>query len=146
MDKKEPIIEFENIQQAQECLKYWQNILFLNDWHIKINLIPSDDCVVDDLPCAGRIDKMHVQKIAVIDIALLDDDIPDDDIVKSFKICQEKVLVHEILHIVIDLGGVCNHTVEGSEFLTTNHQRVESIAKSLIMAKYGVDFDWFKNF
>lgn len=60
-----------------------------------------------------------------------------------FKHCMEKDLVHELLHCKYDWMGCQGGTYEGVYLDATEHQKLEEMAKSLIMAKYGVGYDYF---
>ena len=75
---------------------------------------------------------------SVIHIAKFDD-------VKSgvTKFCQEKVLVHELLHCLYNYLAQPNATYEGKFLDVQQHARLEQMAKSLIMVKYGITSDWF---
>lgn len=55
----------------------------------------------------------------------------------------EKDLVHELLHCKYDWMGCQGRTYEGVYLDATEHQKLEEMAKSLIMAKYGVDYNYF---
>ena len=60
-----------------------------------------------------------------------------------FKHCQEKDLVHELLHTKYAYMESSRDTYETVQLELMEHQRLEEMAKSLIMAKYGVDYDYF---
>ena len=61
------------------------------------------------------------------------------------KHCEELTLVHELLHCAMPL--FCNDddsaTMRDAWVELLEHQRIDMLAKSLIMAKYGVDIEWF---
>lgn len=137
----EPILEFTDLKQAYECLKYWQKLLFLDDHIIKLEL---HDKIIGSTgnELAGQVDRITDNKTAIIQI--LKKDYFNDQYV---KFCAEETLVHELMHIRLDL---CSHdkdaSVEGIVYDTITHQMVSMMARSLIMAKYGVTFDYFKAF
>ena len=144
---KEPKCVFENLDEAKKCLDEWQERLFLTDWHIQLNLGEDDITESDDL--VGYVDYSRSGKTAYIGLANKKNgfDSPKD---KVTKYCAEKTLVHELLHIKMDVicgcftrTGLC---LEQIAFYESQHALLEQMAKSLIMAKYNVDFDWFKNF
>ena len=59
--------------------------------------------------------------------------------------CAEKFLVHELLHLLIVVGDSNKlNTIEEIEYDCLQHQKTEFMARSLIMAKYGVDKGFFK--
>lgn len=134
--KNQPIIEFKDEAQALECLKEWQTRLFLNDWIIKLEL--CDRSKDDDW---GDVDiNIATQKATV----KLYQGTPNDCEIKK---CMEKTLIHELLHMAFFTCGYGEDvTVEESVFMTWEHRRVEKMAQSLIMAKYNLPFEWFKNF
>lgn len=137
----EPIIEFKYEPQAYECLKEWQSRLFLDDWTIKIHFADklTDDDTGDELSGQNRFDMIN--KCCVISLARLD----DDKKTRIQKVSHEHVLVHELLHC--KQGWLSPpSTFEGKYYYTLEHGLLEQMAKSLIMAKYGLTFDWFRNF
>ena len=134
----QPIMEFESTEQAQECLKEWQGRLFLNDWIIKVMF---ED--LNDTDRFGEVEIASAIKCAVIRIS------PKSEYNSStlVKYCAEKTIVHELCHIVLDyVDFQGNKPIEAVVFEEIQHQKVEQMAKSLIMAKYDLPFDWFKNF
>ena len=137
---KKPIMEFENIEQAYECLAEWQTRLFLNDWLIKICLC-DEEVHFEGEKQAGIIDFKQSIKTARIDLS------PHNEENNSgvLKFCHEKVLVHELMHLKINFACVPS-TCEEAYFASAEHALIEQMAKSLVMAKYGLDFSWFKNF
>ena len=60
------------------------------------------------------------------------------------RFCHEKTLVHELLHCKYCYMSP-PETYEGKNLELLEHQRLEEMARSLLMVKYGVDPDWFKN-
>ncbi|MGE1061204.1 hypothetical protein NXG27_00945 [Megasphaera paucivorans] len=135
----EPIIEFTSIKQAYDCLHEWQNRLFLDDWIIKLNLLPRIQMTDDD---AGHNTFQITNKASVISIC-----IPDDDAKSRIsKFCQELILVHELLHLKYNLVDASNPSYEEVSLMQTEHMLLEQMAKSLIMAKYNLQREWFINF
>ncbi len=61
------------------------------------------------------------------------------------KACHERVLVHELLHLTYNLTEPVD-TIESIFYHEHEHELLEKMAKTLIMTKYDLDFDWFKNF
>jgi len=136
----EPCIEFKDQHEANLYLKEWQKRLFLDDWIIKVKVVKPNDMPKDDE--SGHISFVHHLKAAVIDIAKSRDD--KDDLV--IKCCHEQTLVHELLHCKYNLIEPCEDNYSGMYLDLSQHQLLEEMAKSLIMAKYGVGFEWFRNF
>ena len=133
-------MEFENIEQAYECLKEWQTRLFLNDWIIKLNIIQLSEMSVIEL--AGENDYQEINRCAVISIGSLTENSKN----RIGKANQELTLVHELLHCKFVLTDGAKDTVDARFMVNYEHVLVEQIAKSLIMAKYNLPFEWFKNF
>lgn len=134
--KKEPIQEFESIDQANEYLREWQHRLLLDDWIIKINLV---DCIDDEEICVGKVDYNREYLYANIRIKkkLIKDAIDTP--------CHEKVLVHELMHLVIPQTENYED-IQNLYWNVSQHQIMERMARSLIMAKYDLNYDWFRNF
>jgi hypothetical protein len=125
-----PKIEFKDQAELDKYLKEWQERLFLTDWIIKAKLVDPAE-----MPQSlGLNDYVQELKSCIIRISK-NSDYHKDEIV---KFCQEKVLVHELLHCVF-------LNLDKPKDIKT-HIIVEQIAKSLIMTKYNLPFEWFKNF
>lgn len=134
--QKEPIIEFKTQEELEASLKEWQERLFLTDWIIRIKFD-------SEIEAFAEVSKVTEVQSAIIYIR------PFDEVTsgKNTKYCAEKSLVHELLHLKLDLADFDgNLPIEAVVFLYTQHQKIEQMAKSLIMAKYNLSFDWFKNF
>lgn len=128
-----PIMKFENLEQAKECLKEWQHRLFLDDWIIKINLV---DCIDDNEDCMGQADYNREYLYANIRIKK---ELNEDTIDKQ---CHEKILVHELMHLVIPQTDNYE-SIENLHWNISQHQIMERMARSLIMVKYNLSFDFF---
>ena len=63
--------------------------------------------------------------------------------IRCSNIAWKRNLVHELLHCKYDWMGNQGGTYEGVYLDATEHQKLEEMAKSLIMAKYGVGYDYF---
>lgn len=135
----EPIIEFKDESQAYEYLEYYKKLLFLDDWMIKLNIVDQSEMALKD--CAAE---NHLQidgRCCVINIAKLTDDTKS----RIVKVVHEKALVHELLHCKYNWIH-SDGEYEAKYVDVSEHMLLEQMAKSLIMAKYGIDFSWFKNF
>lgn len=140
-EKMSPIIEFTSLKQAYECLHEWKRRLFLEDWIIKLELldeIKEDDGSLLAGQCANRIQE---NKTTLIRILKKD---PDDS--HFIKFCAEEALLHELLHLKLDMCSHGKKSVEDVVYEWVNHQIVSQMAYSFIMTKYGLNFDWFKDF
>ena len=140
VEKLTPIMQFESLEQTYECLKEWQPRLFLEDWTIKINLNVGE---VNSKDCWALNEYIPELKDAVISFAV----VSNGDLNRVTKYCAEKILIHELLHLKLRLAeGALKEKPEGFFFNSAEHTLIEDLAKSLIMAKYGLTFDFFKNF
>lgn len=130
MDIKEV---FNSKEELNACLRWWQEKLFLTDWIIKASICE---------PCEGNMGENSfdmVNKCCVIRIS--DKKYYGDRIMKY---CAEKVLVHELLHL--KYNWIANEsTYEGKCVDVMEHGLFEQMAKSLIMAKYNLNLDYFSN-
>lgn len=137
-----PIIEFENDEQLQECLKEWVDILFLGDWTIKAELCAPHEMPEED--CDGCNHRFNTVKACKISICRKSKD--DESCV--LRHCEEAALVHELLHCKPWLTHYAENkgTIEGCFVEQHEHVMLDEIAKSLILAKYNLPLSWFKNF
>ncbi len=135
---KKPICEFKNQKELNKCLKWWCKKLFLTDWIIKAKIIPQSEFELPD--SSGENLMIFEQKTA--QIHLLEYKAASEN---SFtKYCQEKVLVHELLHCKYNYMQDSNGSYEGKFLDAHDHQTLEEMAKTLIMVKYKIPFGWFK--
>lgn len=128
---------FNSKEELNECLKWWQEKLFLTDWIIKARI--CEPCDFEDDGNMGENSFDMVNKCCVIQI--LDKKYYGDRIMKY---CAEKVLIHELLHLKynwIENEG----SYEGKYVDVMEHGLLEQMAKSLIMAKYNLTLDYFNN-
>lgn len=141
MNKAGPIMEFKDNRQLMKCMRYWKKILFLDHWIIKAALVDREDCKVDGEECAGKCHFQIAGSSSMISIAIPDDDMRE----RIAKYCAEKTLVHELLHCKYN-WTVSPDSMVGNYFEAQEHSLIEQMAKSLIMAKYGLTLSWFENF
>lgn len=124
---------FNSKEELKECLKWWQDKLFLTDWIIDVRISEPCDFITEDSTGEAKTD--IVNKCCVIRI--LDPKYYGNRIIKY---CAERVLVHELLHVKFDW-----FTDEGKYADKVKHGLLEQMAKSLIMAKYDLSYDYFDN-
>lgn len=134
-----PIIEFHTQEELDACLREWQRILFLDDWIITANFVEPHE--MKNRNCAGENEFQPVNRCAAICI-LKSEHWPPSAIAKQ---CQEVTLIHELLHCKFLLVENDRPSVEDAYYETAQHAMLEQMAKSLIMAKWGITFDWFRN-
>ena len=135
--KSEPVIEFKDIDEAVEYLKYWQKVLFLDDWIIKVEFM-EDTRAVDYL---SDNDIDYKGKSAVIILKRFDE--KDEDRIR--KPCHEGLLVYELLHCKYD-HVFTERIYEDKTLHILAEQTLGQMAKTLMMVKYGIGFEWFRNF
>ena len=139
MKKKEPICIIKDKKQLIKLLKEWQHRLFLDDWIIKVAMV-SEDELEEDL--AGQTSFVYTTKMAMISLT----EPTKDNTGRIAKYCIEQTLVHELLHCKMALMSNTNTTYESGYLYEHEHQLLDDMAKSLVMAKYNIDLNWFKNF
>lgn len=130
-----PISEFTSQEVLDVCLNEWKKTLFLDDWIIKARIVHPDEFIEENVCGENEFDQ--VNKCCVIRI-LNKKDYGD----RVIKYCAEKILVHELLHCKYN-WVVPSDAYEGKYFDTMDHALLEQMAKSLIMAKYGLTLDYF---
>lgn len=134
-----PVIEFKDNKELNAYLRWWQDKLQLNDWVIQAELI---DNITDEdgTPLGGHIDYIWENNCAFIDIKA--HDTLDENCIPMSKFCAELNLVHELLHLYIGwLKAPDTH--DGTYYNSSEHKKLEKLAKAFIMAKYNLTFDWF---
>ncbi len=134
----EPIIEFKTQEELDACLAYWQRLLFLENWIIKAELCDVDEIQTPD--SAGENIWQYVNRTSMIRILR---NPPADRIA---KVSHEKTLVHELLHLKIIYDFDLELNPQNCLYCNNQHVLIEQMAKTLIMARYGLDHSWFKNF
>lgn len=135
-----PIKVFNSEEQFIDCCKYWQHKLFLDDWIIKFKMT-KDKLYQDDILLHGLCEFNFDSKEAIITIFTgkysSDESISDT--------IGELTIIHELLHLkneyiqIKDIIKEEPHTF----YKCTNHQSLEVMAKSLLMVKYNLDYDYF---
>jgi len=137
---KKPIMYFKSDEEFQECCRWWQHKLFLDDWFIKFHL---QDGIIEDSSMGDSLDgyveynwsnkeadivignvKNHVDGACTINVA-------------------ELTIVHELLHIKDEYLTDMEDKDARTFHKYIAHRALEEMAKSLIMVKYGVDRDYF---
>lgn len=137
-----PIEIFETQEELNECLKWWQHKLYLDGWIIKAQVVDTitdaDGSEVDSAvgynQVSFAVSQSYIQILSEMGF----------DKMNSIctHICMEQVLVHELLHCIYNwIDG--NESYEGVYLVGKEHQQIEQMAKTLIMAKYNLDYDYF---
>lgn len=134
-----PIMEFKSMEQAYKCLNYWKEKLFLQDWTIKLLLVSPEEMNLEDV-CGENLFQIETKSCV---IKILKPEYYGDRIIKY---CAESILIHELLHCLYNWVERDYNSIEVAYYDTLEHARLEQMAKSLLMTKYDLNFDWFKNF
>lgn len=139
---KEPIMQFNSQEFLQDTIEDWKKLLFLTDWTIKGVLV--DPPLIDEqgTELEGQNEFSIANKCAVIKIRRPDKESND----WVTKYCAECILVHELLHCKYNWTYKDTNTLEYVYYEELEHGLIEQMAKSLIMTKYGLPFEWFRNF
>lgn len=132
-----PIENFENQEQLNDCLCYWKNKLGLQNWLIRVRVIGVEDFELRG--CSGENSFVYESRTSEIHI-IKKEDFPDDTVEKY---CAECILVHELLHCMYCYVKNKNKTYESTYLRVNEHQKLDSMAKTLIMVKYDLDLDYF---
>jgi len=135
-----PIIEFKSQEQLDACLAEWQERLFLSDWIIKAEL-QDNPIALEGKECSAMHDSEYSIKTSVI---IIYKKAYEEN--RISKHAAEHSLIHELLHLKYPMYSFAVETPQDIEFREMTHASIEQMAKSLIMAKYNIQFSWFKNF
>ena len=138
---KKPIIKFKDMKEANKYLKEWQTRLFLNDWIIKIIICDEKDFKLGE-GYSGENSFNFTNKSSIIRICNISLKEIEDYVA---KICDEETLIHELLHCKYNWLNPAKTKYEDVIADEYDHHLLEQMANSLLMTKYNLDFDWFKN-
>ena len=140
---KQPIMKFNDLEEANKWLDYYKEKLFLQDWNIKI-VFEIDN---EDDSTGAHIEYNSPEKEAIISIIRHSDEVNKELVSKN---CEQRLLLHEMFHIKLDLpyeyydNGI--DTVDKRIMYNKTHQLIDDMAKSVLMIQYNLDFSWFKNY
>lgn len=135
---KEPRCYYYTDSNLQDALESWKKVLHLQNWCIKA-VLTGENLEVDGRVVHGRNTTEYLKCESFIEISTV------EYAGEYTKHCEELTLVHELLHCAMPL--FCNDddsaTMRDAWVELLEHQRIDMLAKSLIMAKYGVGIEWF---
>lgn len=135
---KEPKCNYYVDSTLQDSLEWWKKVLHLQNWCIKA-VLTDEKLEVDGKAVHGRNTTEYLKCESFIEISTV------EYAGEYTKHCEELTLVHELLHCAMPL--FCNDddsaTMRDAWVELLEHQRIDMLAKSLIMAKYGVGIEWF---
>lgn len=138
-----PIKIFQSEKELNACMKQWQSYLGLEDWSMLAKL---EDYIEDDSgkELAGQNQFEAINKTSII---RLKDQRADKDALEDsylLTVCQECVLIHEMLHCKI--GVIYNtSTYEGRAVDLRDHADIEWWARTLIAIAYDLPVRWYDN-
>lgn len=139
MLSKKPIEIFSSKEQFEKCCKWWQHALFLDNWFISYEL--TEDVIQEDGQLMwGYCTYSFGNSSACICVYNGRTSEYGD------KNIAELTLAHELLHLKLEY--MTDEEVVGELPMAMKsliHQQTEAMAKSLIIAKYGVEYDYFMN-
>lgn len=142
--KIKPIEYFNTDKEFQKCAKEWQHKLFLDDWFIKFELVEQELYLDEkkELSVFGYCDKNWENHEAIIRISHLKN--TKGIVTKSIE---ELTLIHELLHCKLFPleSDTEKSSYEAVHLDLQNHVHIEQLAKSLLMTKYNLDYDYFMN-
>ena len=138
-----PIEYFKNEKEFQKCAKEWQHKLFLDDWFIKFELVNKElylDDTSKETTLFGYCNRVWENHEAVIKISHIKD--MKGTVVRGIE---ELTLVHELLHCLLFPIDVNPNEADYQTLYMDldNHRKIDQLAKSLLMVKYNIDFDYF---
>lgn len=136
-----PVDVIESPEQLEKLLREWQHILFLDGWSIIACITDTIiDVNGDEVGDASGLNTLTFESSQASIQLLSERSFQENQY--CFKHCMEKDLVHELLHCKY-VWMENKSTYEGTYLEAKEHQILEEMAKSLIMTKYGVDYNYF---
>ena len=137
---KKPIEIFKSVEQFEAYAKDWQHRLFLDNWFINFNL--TEDIIYQDGMELWGVSAYSFENSSA-DITVFNGKLASNCDAKNIA---ELTLVHELLHLKIEY--ITDEDIMGQlpPFeVSLTHKALETMAKSLIMAKYNVPYEYFKD-
>lgn len=137
---RKPIEVFNNDEQLHQTMLEWKSLLMLDSWTIATMLCSLNELKDGELTLVGKNEVDYINKGAVIYI-VDGKDIP----LTAERFCAEETLVHELLHCKYNVLSDNDCSYEGAMLDAHQHQLLEEMAKSLMMARYDLPFSYWKN-
>lgn len=135
-----PKMEFTNKKELMKYLNEWKHRLFLDHWIIDADL--KDEVFDDENNECWGLNKIDVvSRVSYISIRKY----CDKDINAVRKYCAEQILVHELLHCIYNWLIKDGNNHDAMYYDTMDHQQLDKMADSLVMAKYNIPFEFFIN-
>lgn len=133
-EKTAPTCHFKNESEFKMAAEKWKHILQLDNWCIYAELARLPELMPDTF---GTCDVNHAARTAHIVIKA-------SPISMFPRWCEELTLVHELMHCIVIVPEEDSETIEGALYTMQQERLVETMAKSLLMARYNVDMNWFQ--
>lgn len=138
MQTSKPVVEFESQNQLDFYLEKWKNILGLQDWMIKASVVGKEYMPLEDSAGVNEYNIPMMQSL----IYILDPKDYEDDTMDKY--IAEKILVHELLHLIFTYVER-KPTYENKFVDLIEHQKIEKMAKAFIKARYNLtDNDFYR--
>lgn len=126
-------------KELVDCAIEWKKRLFLSDWNIMIGF--ADELMLDGACCGGISEIQYENSCGTITI-LSERSLKNADIMEKHP--HELITIHELLHFIYPIYEKQNQGIEQEDFNIKQHQQIERMAKSLYMAKYNLEYSWFR--
>ena len=137
-----PIELFKNEKQFQKCCRWWQHKLFLDNWFIIFvmtdQLLKESDGVNERL-ISGMCEYEFNNKEATITIC----NTKESDDVNFMRNISELTVIHELLHLKNEYLVDLDNPEDKNFHQYIAHQGLEEMAKTLLMTKYNLDYNYF---
>ena len=130
-----PVERFTSQKELDSCLKWWQRKLGLENWVISATCVKQKKL---DPGSEGENLLSFDNRESIIRLMRYEDYSKKS----KFRVCQEKVLVHELLHCIY-CPIMPDKTYEAKFLSIMSHQQLEQMAKTLIMVKYNLSLSYF---
>jgi hypothetical protein len=138
-----PIEVFKSQEELNECLEWWKHRLYLDGWIIRAKVVDEiEDCNGEDMDDVVGLNT-YKYEVSQSYIQILSEASFEQKNPYCEHICMEKTLVHELLHCIYNwLDG--GESYESVYLMAKEHQQIEQMAKSFVMAKYNLNYDYFE--
>lgn len=137
---KKPIETFKSDEEFQKIARDYQHKLYLDDWNIEFKL--TDTILYqDDMELWGMCAYNFENSYATIYV--FNGKLKQSGDCQS-KNCAELTLLHELLHIRLEY--ITDEDTVGKVpplEMALKHRAIESMAKSILMFKYDVSYEYF---
>ena len=137
---KKPIEIFKSVEQFEAYAREWQYKLFLDNWFINFSL--TNESIYQDGMELWGVSAYNFENSSA-DVTVFNGKLASNCDARNIA---ELTLVHELLHLKMEY--ITDEDIIGQlpPFeVSLKHKALEVMAKSLIMAKYDVPYEYFKD-